>query len=216
MPYKCLLAAQITLNFSSNKLIMFSAILKGNRNIAQASENISQTASMQRIIQKIFSAHEIPKDMPSDQLETFVDEAITKFEDGGFLEENKLQPIDDEDNFLDFLRKHRNDLVVIKYWKRGCIPCLSQAEMYKQAEQLCQEHQLPITFCSVDTKKYESLPLVKWQNIEGTPTIQCFRGGKQVGDEIQAVSLPSFLQQLQTRMPEIEIPARYRMPASEE
>eukprot|EP00331_Platyophrya_macrostoma_P015387 CAMPEP_0176473856 /NCGR_PEP_ID=MMETSP0127-20121128/42582_1 /TAXON_ID=938130 /ORGANISM="Platyophrya macrostoma, Strain WH" /LENGTH=148 /DNA_ID=CAMNT_0017868985 /DNA_START=313 /DNA_END=759 /DNA_ORIENTATION=- len=125
---------------------------------------------------------------------------ITEFEQGGFLEKTKLPPIADEDALVDVLMSvPKEDLVVIKYWKHGCVPCLSFAEMYKAAEQMCLAEQKRIHWFSVDTKSPAAKGLVDYQIVDGTPTIQTFRGGRQVGSEIRATQIDELMRELTKR-----------------
>ena len=167
---------------------------------------------MKRLLQRIFDGTEIPKGLSKQEFQQFMDEHIAKFEEGGYLASTKLPPINDESHFIEELHHADNDLVVLKFWKRRCLPCLSMAEMYKEAEQhfdeenkrlpppssdLAAEPSLPkVRFFSINTKDPVARPVVDRQMVEGTPTIQVFQCGRQVGGEIQSTQLEDFIREL--------------------
>jgi len=157
---------------------------------------------MQAIMKKIFGQTPIPPDLPESEFNSFVEKAITNFEHGGFLEQTKLEPLaEGETDFLATLRAKREQLVIVKYWKHGCLPCLSMAEMYKEAEAKCAAEGLPVYFCSIDVKAKQCLPHVRFENVEGTPTVKAFHRGCQLGDEITSTSLPVFMEEVRKRLP---------------
>ena len=166
------------------------------------------SASPLHILRRIFQSKPIPDGLSKDQLVEFMDHALTEFEDSGFLEQTKLMPIQSEEEFIQKLQEHRNDLMVIKFWKRKCIPCLSTAEMYKIAEQHFAARQegekgdcrKQVHFYSVDIKSPSTQSLVRYQMVEGTPTIQTFHNCQQVGSEIQATTLQKVVEQINARI----------------
>ena len=147
------------------------------------------------IVRRIFANRPLPsQDAGEEEFKKQFDQAVKDFEEGGYLEQNKLAPINTEYDLVEKLHQHKNDLVVLKFWKRGCLPCLGLAEMYKQAEQQFQGKN--VVFFSMNTKEDSCLPTVAHQLVEGTPTVQVFYQGKQVGDEIMAQSLNSFMDKI--------------------
>lgn len=156
---------------------------------------------MHRVVQRIFADNPPPQGLSDAEFSAFMDGAVTRFEESGFLEETKLEHIDSEDDFIDVLTRHRHQLVVVKFWKRGCLPCLSVAEMYKAAEHECKAAGYPVVFYSVNSKAISSLLLTRFQLVTGTPTVQVFHDGEQIGGEIQAMTLAAFLEEIRARMP---------------
>lgn len=126
---------------------------------------------------------------------------IKEFEDNGFLEATKLESIKDEDEFVQKLQEHKDDLMIIKYWKHGCIPCLSVAEMVKEAEAKSKSNGKKVFWYSVDTHSSLAKNLVNYQLISGTPTIQTFTGLRQVGQEIRPSSTDELLTEVYKRTP---------------
>ncbi|ORC90583.1 uncharacterized protein TM35_000083810 [Trypanosoma theileri] len=161
------------------------------------------------IVRRIFGDRKLPENLTGSDYERFMQENFPKwireFEEGGFLEANKLPAIKSEDEFLQKLQEHKNDLMVVKFWKHACIPCLSFAEMYKQASELCKAEKRRIVWYSVDTKDLPSRSLVEYQLISGTPTIQTFAGLKQVGKEIRATNTEDLMKELTAREKELNI-----------
>jgi hypothetical protein len=161
--------------------------------------------SMQ-IVKRIFGNRKLPENMSDAEYEIFMQtnfkKWITEFEDGGFLDATKLPPIRNEDELIDKLMQHENELLVLKYWKHGCIPCLSVAEMYKEAQQLCMKHGKKVVWYSVDSKLAESRQMVDFQLISGTPTIQMFHKMKQVGEEVRATRIQDLMKELDLWAPE--------------
>lgn len=159
---------------------------------------------MQNIIRRIFGDRKLPEGLTEEAYDAFMHSNfpkwVTEFEDSGFLDQTKLTPIPDEECLMDVLMAHPNDLVVVKYWKHGCIPCLSFAEMYKAAERKCLLEGRPIRWFSVDTKSADARELVDFQLVDGTPTIQTFMGCKQVGNEIRATQIDELMGILEQRL----------------
>nr|CCC94229.1 conserved hypothetical protein [Trypanosoma congolense IL3000] len=157
----------------------------------------------QNIIRRIFGNRELPEDLSGNEYEQYMQKNFPKwideFEKSGFLEATKLPPIRSEDEFLRKLIEHKNEVMVIKYWKHGCIPCLSLAEMYKQVAERCKNENRRIVWYSVDTKDVNARSLVDYQLINGTPTVQTFSGLKQVGKEIRATTAEDLLKELLLR-----------------
>lgn len=103
---------------------------------------------MNNIVRRIFADRKRPADLTDEQYDAYLQQQfptwITEFENNGFLEATKLPPISSEDELLAKLHQHRDQLVVLKYWKHGCLPCLSMAEMYKDAEKQTQDPSHPL------------------------------------------------------------------------
>ncbi|KEG07921.1 hypothetical protein DQ04_08471020 [Trypanosoma grayi] len=155
------------------------------------------------IIRRIFGERKLPENLSGNDYERFMQENFPKwiheFEESGFLEATKLPEIKSEDEFLQKLQEHKNDLMVIKFWKHACIPCLSFAEMYKQVSEQCKAEKRRIVWYSVDTKDIKTRELVEYQLISGTPTIQTFGGLKQVGKEIRATNAEDLMKEIASR-----------------
>ncbi|KAG8344928.1 putative Thioredoxin [Trypanosoma vivax] len=165
----------------------------------------------QNIIRRIFGNREIPENLSGSEYEHYMQSNFPKwireFEDGGFIEATKLPAIRSEDEFLRKLVEHRDEVMVIKYWKHGCIPCLSFAEMYKQVSEQCKKDKRRIVWYSVDTKDINTRSLVDYQLVGGTPTIQTFSGLKQVGSEIRATNAEDLMKELSLREAALYAPA---------
>jgi hypothetical protein len=148
------------------------------------------------IIRRIFSNRPFPsQDAGEEQFNKEFTEAVTAFEEGGFLEQIKMAPIGSELELVQRLHEHREDLVVLKFWKRGCIPCLGFGEMYKAAQMHFAGKR--VHFYSVNTKEPSCFGTAAYQLVEGTPTLQVFHRGRQVGDEIQSTSLNAFVDRIE-------------------
>lgn len=164
---------------------------------------------MNNIVRRIFADRKRPADLTDEQYDAYLQQQfptwITEFENNGFLEATKLPPISSEDELLSKLHQHRDQLVVLKYWKHGCLPCLSMAEMYKDAEKQTLDPSHPlykkVVWYSVDTKAAPNKEVVDYQMVNGTPSIQTFLGGRQVGSEIRATQLTDLMGVLQERAP---------------
>ncbi len=158
------------------------------------------------IIKRIFGSRKLPENMSDAEYDVFMQtnfkKWITEFEEGGFLEQTKLPPIRTEEELIDKLIQHENDLLVIKYWKHGCIPCLSVAEMYKEAQTLCMKTGKKVVWYSVDSKLAESRDMVDYQLISGTPTVQMFHKMKQVGDEVRATRIEDLMKVINNFAPQ--------------
>ncbi len=189
---------------------------------------------MKKLLQKIFAGKDIPPGLGKEEFQKFMDQSVHEFEEGGYLAANALTPIyGGEEAFIDALDASEADVVLVKYWKRRCLPCLSFAEMYKEAEGYFVQERvesakaanaaganipLPapgalyppipegtgwstnkpfVRFYSVNTKEAPNKILCANQLIEGTPTVQAFHCGKQMGGEIQATSLVDFLKEVE-------------------
>ena len=152
------------------------------------------------ILRRIFAKRQLPdQSLPEEEFDKQVKEAVTEFENSGFLEQVSMPLISSDSDFIDKLRQHHNDVVVVKFWKRGCLPCLGLAEMFKAAEQhyLGLNERMPangkkVYFYAVDTKNIPCLKTVLYQLVEGTPAIQAFHNSRQIGDEIMALQLSTF------------------------
>ncbi|CAG9580704.1 conserved hypothetical protein [Leishmania major strain Friedlin] len=159
----------------------------------------------QNIVRRIFGDRKLPESLSNEEYDKYMQDNFPKwmkeFEDGGFLEKTKLPPIKSEEEFIAKLQEHKDELMVIKYWKHGCIPCLTFAEMYKEAAERCTKEKKKIVWYSVDTKALSTRQLIDYQLISGTPTIQTFTGQKQVGNEIRAVNTEELLTELDKRVP---------------
>lgn len=154
-------------------------------------------------MRRILADKPIGQEMTSEEREKFIHESVPKwikeFEESGFLESTRLPSIKSEDEFLEKLEEHKDDLMVIKYWKHGCIPCLSIAEMVKDAEKKCIESGKKIFWYSVDSRSPFTKDLIDYQLISGTPTLQTFRGQRQVGKEIRPTQLDELLGEVFSR-----------------
>lgn len=159
----------------------------------------------QNIIRRIFANRKIPENLSNEEYDAFLQSNflkwITEFEQGGFLEQTKLPAIQSEEDFIEKLQEHKDDLMVIKFWKHGCIPCLSLAEMYKSVAEQCARDGKRVYWYSVDTKSPEARELVDYQLVVGTPTLQTFSGERQVGNEIRATNADDLVREIDTRMP---------------
>ncbi|CAM40680.1 conserved hypothetical protein [Leishmania braziliensis MHOM/BR/75/M2904] len=159
----------------------------------------------QNIVRRIFGDRKLPENLSTEEYDKYMQDNFPKwmkeFEDGGFLEKTKLPPIKSEEEFIAKLQEHKDELMVIKYWKHGCIPCLTFAEMYKEAAERCTKAKKKVVWYSVDTKAVSTRQLIDYQLISGTPTIQTFTGRKQVGNEIRAVNTEELLEELDKRIP---------------
>lgn len=161
------------------------------------------------IIRRIFGDRSLPQNLSDEEYDKYMQENFPKwmkaFEDNGFLEQTKLPAIKTEEELLEKLQEHKNDLVVVKYWKHGCIPCLTFAEMYKEASERCKRDGKRIFWYSVDTKAVSTRQLTEYQLISGTPTVQTFLGQKQVGDEIRATNIDDLMKEVYARAPAASI-----------
>ncbi|AIO01427.1 hypothetical protein LPMP_331350 [Leishmania panamensis] len=159
----------------------------------------------QNIVRRIFGDRKLPENLSNEEYDKYMQDNFPKwmkeFEDSGFLEKTKLPPIKSEEEFIAKLQEHKDELMVIKYWKHGCIPCLTFAEMYKEAAERCTKAKKKVVWYSVDTKAVSTRQLIDYQLISGTPTIQTFTGRKQVGNEIRAVNAEELLEELDKRIP---------------
>lgn len=160
-------------------------------------------SATQNIIRRIFGDRRLPENLSNDEYDKYMQENfpvwIREFEDGGFLEKTKLPAIQSEEEFIDKLQEHRNDLMVVKFWKHSCVPCLSFAEMYKEAAERCAREGRRIVWYSVDTKALSSRQLIDYQLISGTPTLQTFKDLKQVGKEIRLTNVDDLMKEVKAR-----------------
>ena len=142
-----------------------------------------------------------PEGTSKEEFHKFFDEAVRDFEEGGFLDTVKFEPISSDEQLEDVLRKNKDDLTVVKFWKRGCMPCLAFGEMFKTAEKHYQDTGKPVKFYSVDTKADGCSDLARYQLVDGTPTILTFHKYRQVGEEIKETSLAAFTKAIDERLP---------------
>eukprot|EP00667_Euglena_gracilis_P022881 EG_transcript_25604 len=98
-----------------------------------------------------------------------------------------------EAEFEQKLAQARDKLVIIKFWKHKCLPCLSYGPFMKRAEQQLKSTQPNVEFYSVDIKRPENIKLSGWQRVMGTPTVQYFHEGRQVGENVEELSYPTFM-----------------------
>lgn len=156
-------------------------------------------------MRRIFGDHKLPENLSAAEYDTFMHENfpqwIKEFEDSGFLEQTKLPAIQSEEELMEKLLEHKDDLLVLKFWKHACIPCLTFAEMYKAAADRCANEGRRVHWYSVDTKAISTKQLIEYQLIAGTPTVQTFTGCKQVGKEIRATNLEDLMQEITRREP---------------
>ena len=157
---------------------------------------------MQNLMRRMFANKQMPPEgTPKDEFSKFFDETVKEFEDGGYLESIKFEPLTSDADLTEKLRLHRDELVVVKFWKRGCIPCLAFGEMFKTAEKTLLDEHKPVRFFSVDTQQQSCKDLARFQLVEGTPTILTFHNYRQVGGEIKEPTLASFMTAIGKRMP---------------
>eukprot|EP00759_Apiculatamorpha_spiralis_P050420 PhF_6_TR4725/c0_g1_i1/m.6540 len=162
-------------------------------------------SAVQSILQRIFANKPIPHDATKEEFRLFFDAAVKDFEDSGFLDQTKFPPILTEEEFEKKLYDHRNQLMIVKFWKKNCIPCLSTAEMFKAAEQQCIDEKAPVVFYSVNIKEKPSRPLVDYQMVQGTPTIQKFYQFRQLGTEVQETKLSGFMKDVHRTLKELKL-----------
>eukprot|EP01064_Diplonema_japonicum_P005564 TRINITY_DN13705_c0_g2_i1.p1 TRINITY_DN13705_c0_g2~~TRINITY_DN13705_c0_g2_i1.p1 ORF type:complete len:177 (+),score=41.50 TRINITY_DN13705_c0_g2_i1:47-577(+) len=148
--------------------------------------------------QRIFPPGLMKPGMTKEEFGKLFERRLREFEEGGFLEETKLPPIRGEEEFLRKLAYHkRNDeLMVVKYWKKGCMPCLSKAEMYKEVEQWMNEDRPGAAFYSIDIHHKDNLDLSERQLVDGTPSIQKYWNCQQVGGEVRVNEKQSFMENI--------------------
>ncbi|KNH07049.1 hypothetical protein XU18_2226 [Perkinsela sp. CCAP 1560/4] len=148
---------------------------------------------MHNILHRIFKDKSFPQSGTREELHNFFEKSVREFEDGSFLKETALPAVNGEPDLHEKLYQHRTELLLIKYWKRNCIPCLSVAEMYKEAEKRCAQEKLPVRFYSINTKETHNKDVVDNQLVEGTPTIQKFHDFAQVGEDIRATNIDDLM-----------------------
>jgi thiol-disulfide isomerase/thioredoxin len=157
---------------------------------------------MQQLMRRIFANRTMPPEGTSkEEFHKFFDAAVTDFENSGFLDATKFTPIASDEELEEVLRKHKDELVVVKFWKRGCMPCLAFGEMFKAAEKQYADAGKPVKFFSVDTKADDCRDLARYQLVDGTPTILTFHKYRQVGEEIKETSLETFTRAVNQRIP---------------
>ena len=162
-------------------------------------------SAVQSLLQRIFKDKVVPTDASKEEFHAFFESAVKDFEASGFLEENKLPVITSEEEFQQKLFEHRHELMVVKYWKRNCIPCLSFAEMYKAAEKQCADDKIPVHFYSVDIKEKPNRERVDFQMVDGTPTLQKFHNFRQVGGEIQETRLGGVMKDIKASLKDLDL-----------
>jgi thiol-disulfide isomerase/thioredoxin len=154
-------------------------------------------------MRRIFANRPMPPEGTSkEEFHKFFDAAVTDFEEGGYLDTVKLTPIGSDEELERVLRANKDDLTVVKFWKRGCMPCLAFGEMFKAAEKHYQDTGRPVKFYSVDTKAPGCSDLARYQLVDGTPTILTFHKYRQLGEEIKETSLESFTAVVDKRIPQ--------------
>jgi thiol-disulfide isomerase/thioredoxin len=157
----------------------------------------------QRIVKMIFGDRKLPEGLSDTEMDKYFSsnfpQWITEFEEGGFLDSTKVPSIVGEDDLLTKLRDTKDGMFIIKYWKRGCIPCLATSEMYKEAEGRAKSEGKNISFYSVNIKDEACKEMVENQLVEGTPTFQAFCNNKQMGDEIKEMNMAAFWGKLEER-----------------
>ncbi|KAJ9450864.1 thioredoxin [Diplonema papillatum] len=151
--------------------------------------------AMQDFLQRIFPASAMTPGMSKDDFRKVFDQRLRDFEEGGFLEQTHLPGIVGQDDFLRKLALHsnRNELMVIKFWKRSCIPCLSKAEMYKGVEQTLLKENAGIVLYSINIHDPANTQLADQQLVDGTPSLQKYWDYRQVGGEVRVGSRDGFL-----------------------
>eukprot|EP01063_Lacrimia_lanifica_P018645 TRINITY_DN25550_c0_g1_i1.p1 TRINITY_DN25550_c0_g1~~TRINITY_DN25550_c0_g1_i1.p1 ORF type:complete len:199 (+),score=92.53 TRINITY_DN25550_c0_g1_i1:72-599(+) len=154
--------------------------------------------SVMEFMQRIFPPGSMTPGMTKDDFAKIFADRLRAFEEGGFLEKTGMTPIHGEDDFLRRLGYHaqRKELMVVKYWKHGCIPCLSKAEMMKNVEQWCVNDHPGAAFYSIDIYHKDNLKLSDRQQVDGTPSIQKYFDYQQVGGEVRVSSEAGFKKNL--------------------
>eukprot|EP01061_Rhynchopus_euleeides_P029983 TRINITY_DN4968_c0_g1_i1.p2 TRINITY_DN4968_c0_g1~~TRINITY_DN4968_c0_g1_i1.p2 ORF type:complete len:177 (+),score=78.80 TRINITY_DN4968_c0_g1_i1:119-649(+) len=151
-------------------------------------------------MQRLFPPGSVSPDISKEEFSKEFERRLEKLENSGFLEENGLPKIEGEDELARKLAYHkqRQELVVIKYWKRGCIPCLSKAEMFKEVERWMLAEKPQSVFYSIDIRHPLNRDLADRQLVDGTPSIQKYWGGRQVGGEVRVNDQPSLMKNIMT------------------
>jgi len=162
-------------------------------------------SAVQNILQRIFKDKNVPTDASKEEFHAFFESAVNDFENSGFLEQTKIAPILTEADFQQKLFENRNKLMLVKYWKRNCIPCLSFAEMFKAAEKQCLDDKLPVVWYSVNIKEKPNKDLVDFQMVDGTPTIQKFFNFRQVGQEVQETRLGGLMKDITGTLKDLDL-----------
>eukprot|EP01062_Namystynia_karyoxenos_P044483 TRINITY_DN32799_c0_g1_i1.p1 TRINITY_DN32799_c0_g1~~TRINITY_DN32799_c0_g1_i1.p1 ORF type:complete len:209 (+),score=84.83 TRINITY_DN32799_c0_g1_i1:80-628(+) len=149
------------------------------------------------LMRRLIASADAP--MPANDRSLMMDWMMRQVEryEAAFNPTVKLPEIRGEQQLVETLAKHPDQLVVVKYWKQQCIPCLAYGDMYKRAEgwfksETVRQGKQGIVFYSVNIKDRENLEMSDRQLVEGTPTIQKFWNGRQVGGEVQCMELNNF------------------------
>eukprot|EP01060_Flectonema_neradi_P031144 TRINITY_DN4653_c0_g3_i2.p1 TRINITY_DN4653_c0_g3~~TRINITY_DN4653_c0_g3_i2.p1 ORF type:complete len:179 (+),score=21.27 TRINITY_DN4653_c0_g3_i2:51-587(+) len=147
---------------------------------------------------KIYPPQEMDPTLSREHYMKEFQRRLDAYESSAEFEGTKIHPLYGETSFLQKLAYHkkRNELVVVKFWKKGCIPCHARANMFKDTEKWLLDKNPGAVFYSIDIHHPENRGLEKRQLIEGTPHIQKFWNGKQVGGDVQASSKDSLISNL--------------------
>eukprot|EP00996_Jenningsia_fusiforme_P004154 NODE_4958_length_738_cov_23.359942_g4602_i0.p2 GENE.NODE_4958_length_738_cov_23.359942_g4602_i0~~NODE_4958_length_738_cov_23.359942_g4602_i0.p2 ORF type:complete len:168 (+),score=38.79 NODE_4958_length_738_cov_23.359942_g4602_i0:119-622(+) len=131
-------------------------------------------------------------ELPSDQdWPQWFDSRLEEYERQN-LKEMHIPEIVGEEDFERKLREHKDKLMVIKFWKHKCVPCLAYGPFMKKASVTLQSEQPDCVFYSLDIKRDENRSLSMWQRITGTPTVQYFYGHRQIGHCVEETSYEAF------------------------
>mmetsp|Transcript_148848 Transcript_148848/g.260071 ORF Transcript_148848/g.260071 Transcript_148848/m.260071 type:complete len:173 (-) Transcript_148848:94-612(-) len=133
--------------------------------------------------------HEMPEDRGAwaewfnKRLEDYESQALPKMH---------IPELMGEAEFEKKLRENKDKLMIVKFWKHQCLPCLSYGPFLKKAEEELKKNP-NVVFYSVDIKRPENLKLSAWQRIMGTPSLQTFHGMRQVGECIESTGYTGFM-----------------------
>ena len=114
----------------------------------------TRTMSTFDFMQTLFPPGSVSPDISKEDFAKEFDRRIKQLEGSGFLTKNGLPKIEGEEELTRKLAFHasQKQMVMIKYWKRGCIPCLAKAEMFKEVEGWILDNNPGCAFYSVDIK----------------------------------------------------------------
>jgi len=104
-----------------------------------------------------------------------------------------IKEIVGEEDFEKKLKENKDKLLIIKYWKHRCLPCLAYGPFMKEAEETLKKDHPRCEVLSVDIKRPENLKLAAWQRVMGTPTVQYYYQGRQVGENVEQLGYRPFV-----------------------
>ena len=110
---------------------------------------------------KIYPPQQMDPNMTREQYTREFQRRLDAYENSSEFEGTKIHPIVGENAFIQKLTYHkkRNELVVVKFWKNGCIPCHARANMFKDTESWLLEKKPGAVFYSVDIHHPENRAL---------------------------------------------------------